>query len=82
MTDPQQKLEMVVLRLNVKAECWFFSYHLSKGQLDGLTSLKNYVKDLESDNSHLNLLDILRGLSKRGQLLNTWRNLKTLRLGS
>lgn len=57
VTDPQQKLEMAVIHLNGKAESWFYYYHLSKGTVRWTDfTKKNYVRFIEYDNSHLNLL--------------------------
>ncbi|XP_070024853.1 uncharacterized protein [Nicotiana sylvestris] len=67
ITDPQQKLEEVVLHLNGKAESWFFSYHISKGVVRWSDFTTEICRRFEgASNSKLNLIGKFKKVEQTG----------------
>ncbi|OIT06806.1 hypothetical protein A4A49_61651, partial [Nicotiana attenuata] len=57
VTLPEQKLEEAVLHLNGRAEAWYFSYQLSKGNVRWPEFCEEICKRFQdADNSKFNLI--------------------------
>ncbi|XP_019228862.1 PREDICTED: uncharacterized protein LOC109209954 [Nicotiana attenuata] len=67
ITNPQQKLEAVVLHLNGRAESWYFSYQLSRGIVRWSDFIEEICKRFnDSDNSNLKLLGEFKRVEQKG----------------
>lgn len=81
ISDPQHKLETVVIHLNGKAESWYFSYQVSRCVVrwpDIVEEIWKRFNDL--DNSNLNLLGRFKRIEQVGSVteyLEKFEDLKT-----
>lgn len=67
IVDPQQKLESVVLHINGKAEAWFFSYHISKGNVKWNEFTEEICKRFDNaSNSKFNLVGEFKKIEQKG----------------
>lgn len=69
VSNPEQKLEEVVLHLNGRVEAWYFSYQLSKGNVRWPEFCEKICKRFQdADNSRFNLIGEFKKMEHKGTI--------------
>lgn len=81
ISDPEQKLEEVVLHISGRAEAWYFSYQLSKGRVSWQDFHEElYKRFQDAENSKFNLIGEFKKIEQKGtvnEYLEKFEDLKT-----